>query len=150
MTIVFFFFEGVDLLRFFSLSFFLFLNQPHRIETIDPLFLHLALCFCHFSVTQGKEDARFGPSVERTATKKQEEAPLDKRKRQQEKKTMADLGNVSLEIDASTLDFLIEGCPRLRNVLVLRVLATPEEFAHLEAFKAKLLTKNPNAKVWFT
>jgi hypothetical protein len=61
-----------------------------------------------------------------------------------------DLSYHHLEIDAP-LDFLIEGCPRLREVRLGSGLVpapwTPETLAHLEAFEAKLLAKNPNAKV---
>ena len=64
-----------------------------------------------------------------------------------------DLSLNELQIDATTLDFLIERCPRLRVVkLQKRFRAapwTPESRAHLEAFKARLLAKNPNAKVLY-
>ena len=46
----------------------------------------------------------------------------------------------------ATLDFLIEGYPRLREVRLDRPY-TPESRAYLQAFKARLLTQNPNAKV---
>ena len=46
----------------------------------------------------------------------------------------------------STLDFLIESFPCLREVWLSRMRRTPESLAHLEAVKAKLLAKNPNAK----
>ena len=53
----------------------------------------------------------------------------------------------------ATLDFLIEGCPRLRLLYLLKkrdaAPRTPESLAHLEAFQAKLLAKNPNAEVVF-
>ena len=50
------------------------------------------------------------------------------------------------------LDFLVEGCPRLREVNLRKGRApwspwTPESRAHLEAFKPRLLAKNLNAKV---
>ena len=49
----------------------------------------------------------------------------------------------------SPLDFLIKGCPRLRELKLYKEQGTapwtPESRAHLEAFKAKLLAKNPNA-----
>ena len=60
--------------------------------------------------------------------------------------------NEDLEID-SPLDFLVEGCPRLREVTMhLQQLWGserwgPESRAHLKALEAKLRTKNPNAKV---
>ena len=58
--------------------------------------------------------------------------------------------NFNLQIDAP-LDFLIEGCPRLRKVYLYKEHFgdrwTPESRAHLAAFKTKLLAKNPNAKV---
>jgi len=57
--------------------------------------------------------------------------------------------NSKLQIDAP-LDFLIEGCPRLRWVSCSGGRGrTPEARAHLEAFKAKLLARNPEAKVSF-
>ena len=55
--------------------------------------------------------------------------------------------NYTLQIDASTLDLLLEGCPRLRKVSVPGYDWTPESRAHLKAFKAKLHAKNPDAKV---
>ena len=55
------------------------------------------------------------------------------------------------QIDA-TLDSLIKGCPRLRVVTLIKwyfmAPLTPELLANLEAFKAKLLAKNPNAVVF--
>ena len=48
----------------------------------------------------------------------------------------------------ATLDFLLMGCPRLRE-LRLDWPKTPESRAHLEAFKANLLAKNPNAEVLY-
>ena len=64
-----------------------------------------------------------------------------------------DLGcDEPLQIDASTLDLLLEGCPRLRKVRLPfpgRFIRTPESHAHLKAFKAKLEAKNPKAKVLF-
>jgi len=50
----------------------------------------------------------------------------------------------------ATLDILIEGCPCLRQVRLSDRYSswTPESRAHLEAFKARLLAKNPNAKVY--
>jgi hypothetical protein len=50
----------------------------------------------------------------------------------------------------ATLDILIEGCPCLRQVRLSDRCSswTPESRAHLEAFKARLLAKNPNAKVY--
>ena len=54
--------------------------------------------------------------------------------------------NESLQIDASTLDSLIEGGPRLRYVN-LGGTQNPEVLALLEAFKAKLKAKNPKAEV---
>jgi hypothetical protein len=62
--------------------------------------------------------------------------------------------NELLQIEASTLDFLIEGCPRLlhvsfRHVSVIRGRPTPESLAHLEAFKAKMRGTNPDAEVEF-
>ena len=51
------------------------------------------------------------------------------------------------------LDFLIEGCPRLREVDLRKRRGhgswTPESLALLEGFKTKLLAKNPSARVWF-
>ena len=51
----------------------------------------------------------------------------------------------------ATLDILIKDYHRLREVRLGSGLVpapwTPETLAHLEAFEAKLLTKNPNAKV---
>ena len=53
----------------------------------------------------------------------------------------------------ATLDVLIEGCPRLREVGLCSGPndgpLTPESRAHLEAFAAKLLAKDPNAVVIF-
>ena len=46
------------------------------------------------------------------------------------------------------LDILIKGCPRLCQVTLDRP-KTLESWAHLEAFKAKLLAKNPDAKVLY-
>jgi len=59
--------------------------------------------------------------------------------------------NNDLQVDAP-LDFLLEGCPRLREVRLDKdyygkVRWTPESLAHLEAFKAMLRAKNPRAKV---
>jgi len=53
------------------------------------------------------------------------------------------------QICGATLDILIEGCPCLRQVRLSDRYSswTPESRAHLEAFKARLLAKNPNAKV---
>ena len=50
----------------------------------------------------------------------------------------------------ATLDILIEGCPCLRQVRLSDRCSswTPESRAHLEAFKATLLAKNPSAKVY--
>ena len=60
--------------------------------------------------------------------------------------------NRELQIDAP-LDFLIKGCPRLRNVRMYKgggaYSWTPQSLAHLEAFVAKLLEKNPNAVVCY-
>lgn len=67
------------------------------------------------------------------------------------------------------LDFLIDGCPRLREVTLAKKLRsagtfrwtgvtifprvvtqwTPESLVRIEAFKAKLRAKNPDAKVSF-
>ena len=51
------------------------------------------------------------------------------------------------------LDFLIEGCPRLREVDLRKRRGhgswTPESLALLEGFKTKLLAKNPSAEVTF-
>ena len=51
------------------------------------------------------------------------------------------------------LDFLIEGCPRLREVELRKRTDegpwTPESLALLEGFKTKLLAKNPSAEVTF-
>ena len=57
--------------------------------------------------------------------------------------------NYALQIDAP-LDFLIRGCPRLREVnLVLNSPYINSKFrAHIKAFKARLLAENPNAKVY--
>ena len=57
-----------------------------------------------------------------------------------------DLSGNELQIYA-TLDVLIKGCPRLREVKLFEMSNTPESRAHLEAFKAKRPAKNPNAKV---
>ena len=61
-----------------------------------------------------------------------------------------DLSWNNFQIDAP-LDFLIKGCPRLREVALRRWPyegpRTPESLVHLGAFKAKLLAGNPNAKV---
>ena len=58
--------------------------------------------------------------------------------------------NNDLQIDAP-LDFLIEGCPRLREIRLEKGFYmspwTPRSLAHLEAFQAKLRAKNPNARV---
>ena len=54
--------------------------------------------------------------------------------------------NKELQIDAP-LDFLVEGCPRLREVTMHGRWWGPEALAHIKAFEAKLLAKNPNAKV---
>ena len=58
--------------------------------------------------------------------------------------------NYNLRIDAP-LDFLVNGCPRLRVVNFWKgpIGATwpPVSLGHLQAFEAKLLAKNPNAKV---
>ena len=60
--------------------------------------------------------------------------------------------NNPLQIHAP-LDFLIEGCPRLREVQLGKAHSrdpwTPESLTHLKAFKAKLLAKNPDAKVFY-
>ena len=61
--------------------------------------------------------------------------------------------NKDLQIDAP-LDFLIEGCPRLRRVRLckrnsVRFQWTPASRAHLREFKAKLRSRNPAAKVSF-
>ena len=50
----------------------------------------------------------------------------------------------------ATLDILLEGCPCPRQVRLSDRCSswTPESRAHLEAFKARLLAKNPNAKVY--
>jgi len=57
-----------------------------------------------------------------------------------------------LQVDAATFDVPIEGCPRLREVELHKKSDeapwTPEALAHLEAFKAKLLAKKPNAGIW--
>ena len=61
-----------------------------------------------------------------------------------------DLFHNDLQIEAK-LYFMIKVCPCLREVrLSKRDYApwTPESRAHLRAFKAKLLAKNPNAKVY--
>ena len=50
------------------------------------------------------------------------------------------------------LDYLIECCPRLSKVNMKkwrRGTWTPQSLAHLEAFRAKLLAKNPSAEVEF-
>ena len=51
----------------------------------------------------------------------------------------------------TSLDFLVEGCPRLRKVRVSKephsACWTRESLAHLDAFKAKLLAVSPNAEV---
>ena len=53
-----------------------------------------------------------------------------------------------LQVDAATFDVPIEGCPRLRRAKLYKSEPwTPESLAHLEAFKAKLLAKNPKAVV---
>ena len=59
--------------------------------------------------------------------------------------------NLPLQIDALTFDLLLEGCPRLREVKLgqFREPWNPEPLAHLQAFEAKLLAKNPEAKVQF-
>ena len=49
----------------------------------------------------------------------------------------------------ATLDILIEDCPRLREVWLYKAAYSPESQAHLEAFKAKLLAKIPNARVFY-
>ena len=49
----------------------------------------------------------------------------------------------------ATLDILIEDCPRLRDVWLYTAAYSPESQAHLEAFKAKLLAKIPNARVFY-
>jgi len=58
-----------------------------------------------------------------------------------------------LQIDASTLDVLLKGYPRLRELKMVKVGFqepwNPESKAFLEAFKAKLKTKNPKADVSF-
>ena len=60
--------------------------------------------------------------------------------------------NFPLQIHAP-LDFLIEGCPMLCEVRLQKesgwVPWTPESLTHLKAFKAKLLAKNPDAKVFY-
>ena len=57
--------------------------------------------------------------------------------------------NNDLQIDAP-LVFLIEGYPRLRKADTSKDKNwTPESMAHVEAFKAKLRAKNPDAKVLF-
>ena len=57
-----------------------------------------------------------------------------------------------LEIDAP-LDFLIEGCPRLREVTLPKGPSTPPRtpgsWTHLKAFKTKLLAENQNVKMTF-
>ena len=61
-----------------------------------------------------------------------------------------DLSHNNEEICA-TLDILIEGCPRLREVRLEKgyraATWTPESLARVEAFTARLLPKNPDAKV---
>ena len=55
----------------------------------------------------------------------------------------------NVQIDAP-FDFVIEGCPRLREVWLLYVLESQwkdEQQALLKTFEAKLRAKNPNAKV---
>ena len=53
-----------------------------------------------------------------------------------------------LQVDTATFDVPIEGCPRLRRAKLYKSEPwTPESLAHLEAFKAKLLAKNPKAVV---
>jgi len=61
-----------------------------------------------------------------------------------------DLSYNDLQNDAP-LDFLIKGCPRLRQIWLRERPGapprTPALLAHLEAFKAKLLAQNPDAEV---
>ena len=51
----------------------------------------------------------------------------------------------------ATLEFLIEGCPRLREVRLMKwpntEPGTPESLTHLRAFKTSLLERNLNAVV---
>ena len=50
--------------------------------------------------------------------------------------------------DAPPLDFLLEGCPRLREVTLTQFAAwSSQSLAHLKAFEAKLLARNRKAKV---
>ena len=53
----------------------------------------------------------------------------------------------------ATLDFLVKASPRLRKVFLTKrsnmAPWTPETLAHIEAFKAKLLAKNPKDKVFY-
>ena len=57
--------------------------------------------------------------------------------------------NSHLQIHAP-LDFLVEGCPRLRKVrLYKEVFWDPASRAHVEAFEAKLCAKNPGARVFY-
>jgi len=63
---------------------------------------------------------------------------------------LLDLSYNDVQIDA-TLDSLIKGCPRLREVWLCSGLHsatwTPATRAQLEVFKARLRAENPNAKV---
>ena len=52
-----------------------------------------------------------------------------------------------------TLDFLTKGCPLLRALILPNGTSTqpwtPESWAHLKAFKTKLLAENRNVKMTF-
>ena len=54
----------------------------------------------------------------------------------------------------ATLDILIKGCPRLRDVRLSRgpdaPPLTPELWAHLGGFMRKLVAENPNISVSFS
>ena len=67
---------------------------------------------------------------------------------------MLDLSeNDDLQIDAP-LDFLIMGCPFLREIWLCTDTSaapwTPASLAHLKAFEAKLRAKNPRAVFFYT
>ena len=62
-----------------------------------------------------------------------------------------DLSYNYAQITATLDNFVIDGCPRLRKVVLHKKSYTgpwaPEALAHIEAFKARQLAQNANAEV---
>ena len=60
-------------------------------------------------------------------------------------------GNRKLQIDASDVDFLLEGCPRLRDVsFAFGASWTPTSRSQIQSLASKLQARIPDARVcWY-